>query len=269
MTENKSNKKALLIGINYANDRSNRLSGCINDVLHIRNFIKEEYGFEDQEIYLMTELSEDSKKIPTKKNIMEGIKWLMNDVNEHSQLFMHYSGHGSHVRDRNKEERDGKDEVICPLDFNRSGYISDDVLRKLLVDPLCKGAKLTVIADCCHSGTVCDLRVNYKVTSNPRQTRYIIDVDEHYTPSKGHVLLFSGCLDKQYSADAWEEGKAQGAMSYCFLKTFQKYKKEGKKPSYLDMIKYLTVFIKNKGYEQIPQMSSGHMLDLNSEFSIL
>jgi hypothetical protein len=31
----------------------------------------------------------------------------------------HYSGHGSQVRDKKgKELRDGKDEIICPWDFN-------------------------------------------------------------------------------------------------------------------------------------------------------
>lgn len=37
------------------------------------------------------------------------------------------SGHGGQVKDRNGDEKDGYDEVIFPLDYQRAGYIVDDV----------------------------------------------------------------------------------------------------------------------------------------------
>ncbi len=34
-------------------------------------------------------------------------------------LFMHYSGHGGNMRDDNGDEKDGMDETLVPLDYQR------------------------------------------------------------------------------------------------------------------------------------------------------
>lgn len=73
------------------------------------------------------------------------------------QLVVHYSGHGSQVATKSdKSERDGKDEVLVPCDMN---FISDNDL-KLLFAPLANrpNVKLTFLADCCHSGTLLDMK---------------------------------------------------------------------------------------------------------------
>ena len=86
-----------------------------------------------------------------------------------------------------------------------------------------EGAKLTCIFDCCHSGTVLDLRCNYRVQISKNNIDYNIHIDKHYQPSKGDIIFISGCKDDQTSADAWEENKFQGAMTYCLLKTIENY----------------------------------------------
>lgn len=257
-------KKALLIGINYIGTRA-ELKGCINDVINVRKYLKEEHDFKDEEIYFMTEAAEDSKKIPSKKNIIEAFQWLVKDCDKDSKLFLHYSGHGGSTYDQNSDERDRRDETIFPLD----GMIVDDDIKKMIVEPLPEGAKLTCIFDCCHSGTVLDLRYNYKVDSNPTRQNFSIDVDKNYKDSKAQVILFSGCMDNQYSADSYEAGQAQGAMTYCFLTTMQKLKSQNKTATYRKVIKNLSVFIKQKGYRQIPQLSSGKFLNLEDELTIL
>ncbi len=257
-------KKALLIGINYIGT-SNELHGCINDVVNIKNFIKKDYDFSDDEIMLMTEVSENSKRIPTKQNIIDAIKWLVSDCDASSRLFMHYSGHGGSIKDTSGDEADGRDETIFPLD----GMIVDDDLKQMLIEPLKKGARLTCIFDCCHSGTALDLRYNYKVDANPKNLRYTIDVDKHYSDSLANAVLFSGCMDNQYSADSFEQGKAQGAMTFSFLETMKKLKRKDKNPTYKNIIKNLTIFIKQRGYKQIPQLSSGKFLNLESQFNVV
>lgn len=69
----------------------------------------------------------------------------------------HYSGHGSQQRNYNRDERDGYDETICPLDFVTQGMIVDDEINTTIVRPLPSGVKLHAIVDACHSGTVLDL----------------------------------------------------------------------------------------------------------------
>ena len=47
-----SKKRALLIGINYFNTNS-ELSGCINDVIHLKEFLSENLYFDSKDILCM------------------------------------------------------------------------------------------------------------------------------------------------------------------------------------------------------------------------
>lgn len=72
-------------------------------------------------------------------------------------VFVHYSGHGGRVRDYSGDEDDGYDETLIPVDFKKAGQIVDDDILKILVKPMRAGVNVTVLMDCCHSGTVLDL----------------------------------------------------------------------------------------------------------------
>lgn len=71
---------------------------------------------------------------------------LVNNAQDGDILFIQFSGHGTQVQDKSGtgEEADGKDEAICPTDFN---LITDDDLRAIF-KPLegKKDVKLTMIA---------------------------------------------------------------------------------------------------------------------------
>jgi metacaspase-1 len=151
-------KKALLIGINYFGTKA-ELRGCINDVNNIHQFITTRYGFND--IQILTDDPQSQKK-PTRDNILAGFKWLCHDAQPGDSFFLHFSGHGAYQRDEHGDETDGNDETICPVDYERSGMITDDVMHTMLVDSLPKGSKLTAIFDCCHSGTMLDLPFTYQ-----------------------------------------------------------------------------------------------------------
>ena len=258
-----NNKKALLIGINYVGTNA-ELRGCINDIINMKNNLIANYGFDESNIILLTETS--SSKKPTKNNIIKYINKLVENNNANSHLVFHYSGHGTSVADKNNDEKDGKDEAICPLDYSTSGMITDDTLRDLLVSPLVSGAKLMCIFDSCHSGTVLDLKFTYKVNANAQDnlSKYYIANDPAYTIPKGIVTVFSGCLDTQTSADSFEEGSAQGALTYCFLKTLALLRKNNKQYTIKKVIKNLTLLMKEKKYSQIPQISTSYMSDLET-----
>lgn len=72
-------------------------------------------------------------------------------------LIFHYSGHGSQQLDYNRDEVDGYDEVLWPMDHQMMGTILDDEINSTIVRPLPPGTKLHAIIDACHSGTVLDL----------------------------------------------------------------------------------------------------------------
>ena len=150
----------------------------------------------------------------------------------------------------------------------KAGFITDDVLRELLVDPIekVKNVKLTCLLDCCHSGTLLDMRYNYKVSHRPMTSSYNIVKDKHYKKTNNKIVVFSGCMDKQYSADAWIDKKAQGAMTWGFIKIINQYKK--KNLTYKKFISSLQALLKKNGYDQIPQLSSGNFLELKETFCV-
>jgi hypothetical protein len=79
--------------------------------------------------------------------------------------------------------------------------------------------------------------------------------------------LLSGCADPDYSADAFIEGKAQGAMTYSLLSTIKA--SAGKPITLISLLKKLRIFMKNNGYAQVPQMSTGKLVNLQSYFSVV
>jgi hypothetical protein len=82
-------------------------------------------------------------------------------------VMLHYSGHGYQIPDNNKDEIDGLDEALVPVDAKYDGgrrkdesyydnYLRDDELNKLIEKiRLALGPKgdLFVTIDACHSGT--------------------------------------------------------------------------------------------------------------------
>ncbi|CAN0461212.1 unnamed protein product, partial [Discosporangium mesarthrocarpum] len=73
-------------------------------------------------------------------------------------------GHGGSVADKTGDEEDMKDETMIPADYQEAGQIKDDEIFAKLVKKLPEGVTLTVIMDCCHSGSILDLP--YKINGD-------------------------------------------------------------------------------------------------------
>jgi len=160
-------RKALLIGINYIGSQ-NELRGCINDVENVRRYLVHDKGFphDPANMIILADNQNDPRYIPTGKNMIAAFHWLVTNNNKGDSLFLHYSGHGGQVKDPDGDRESGFDDTICPVDFEQSGQITSDTLHRLLVTPLAPGVRLTVIFDCCHSGTAIELPFVYRSNEN-------------------------------------------------------------------------------------------------------
>jgi len=137
-------KKAFLVGINAY--RGSLLRGCVNDVNAMKELLTSLYGFEEDNIRLITD------KEATTKGIVEGLGWLAQGGDEKAVRVFHYAGHGHFAPDENKDEPDGSDEAVVAYDYKSAGYLIDDKLKELY-DSFPANSNLTLIMDCCHSGT--------------------------------------------------------------------------------------------------------------------
>ena len=103
----------------------------------------------------------DLERIPTKKNIENSLKWLVEGCQRGDSLVFYFSGHGLRQPDFKDDELDGFDETICPVDFMKEGLILDNDINETIVWPLEEGVTLHAIVDACHSGTILDLEHVY------------------------------------------------------------------------------------------------------------
>lgn len=243
-------KKALLVGINYRNT-VNELSGCINDCLNIQQLLQTKYGYNDFVL-----LTDDTLVKPTKKSIIDELTNLLVNSKSGDKLFFLYSGHGIFTADLNGDETDGRDELIYPIDaFNLQGCISDDQLNSIIRSYLKPDTTLFVLMDCCFSGTILDLPYNYDTNNK-------LIVSKGQKETLGQVILISGCRDDQTSADAFVnlDGKNtfSGAMTYSFLKSIEP------NISLNSLLTKMKSILKNEGYTQVPQLSTGKNIDIDS-----
>ncbi len=240
-----ANKKALLIGINYRGT-SNELNGCINDVNDMSLLLQSRYEFNKNNIEIVTD---DTPKKPTKQNIITSLTSLLSGSKAGDTLVFMYSGHGINSRDRNRDEWDGMDELICPLDMN---LISDDEMSNIIRTYLKKDVNLFTFFDCCNSGTILDLRYQYLDTMRTRQTM----TNTNYSELNGNLVCISGCQDNQTSADSFINGRFNGALTWSFIQCT----KDITRPNWLDLLSNMRNLLRQNRYSQIAQMSSGKLL---------
>ncbi|WP_404389228.1 caspase domain-containing protein [Humibacillus xanthopallidus] len=256
-------KRALLIGINeYALPGAN-LRGCVNDVHSMASALTDVYGFSPSDI--TTLLDEEA----TKTAMMAAISDLVDAAAPGDVLYLHYSGHGSNVPDSNGDEvTDDRDEILCPHDLDWNDPLTDDWLRTTF-DRLDPGASLTVVMDCCHSGSNTrepprpgapepevisrflpnphDERSGGSFTGAPRRRRRrgasdVHDVDLVET-------LLTGCRDDQTSADAHIDGAFAGALTHYLVRAMR----DEPDATYRRLHAKTLAGLRN-AYEQVPQL---------------
>lgn len=241
-----TNKKALLIGINYIGT-SNELNGCINDVMSVKERLTQS-GFS------ITTLTDTEN--PTRNNILNEFTNMLKNASPGDLLFFLYSGHGSYVLDKQGDEKDGYDEVLVSSDFKG---ILDDELKAIITQYLKKDVTLFGMFDSCFSGTILDLK--YQFLDSENYDKYT----EHSTnlTTVGNVYMISGCTEHQTSADAYINNKYQGAMTWSLLESLKL-----PQTSWKTLLQHMRNLLKNSGYTQIPQFAAGNFVNIDSNVFI-
>lgn len=263
-------KRALLVGLNHYPDPENTLRGCLNDIRQVSDLLCTRFGFAaDHELEFLVDAR------ATTAAIVNRLHWLLDDASAGDVLVFHYSGHGSQVRDRHGDELDdGLDEIICPYDLNWDDPFTDDDFYALVKD-LPTGVNLTVVLDCCHSGT--GLR---EFPGGPRSVRKrCVRAPSGITPPPGAAraarrfgsrasergaLLIAGCRANQVSADAYIDGDYHGALTYYLCKALGDLQYAA---SYRDLIESVRRLLRHNQFDQVPQLEGPARLQQGQVFA--
>ncbi|KAK9666910.1 hypothetical protein RND81_14G220200 [Saponaria officinalis] len=211
-------KRALICGVSYKRQKY-KLKGTLTDVYNIKHLLMYKYHFPEHVIRLLTE-EDDPDRVPTKANIEEGLRWLVDGCRPGDSLVFYFSGHGLRQPDFDNDELDGFDETLCPVDFKTKGMIFDNDLNDMIVKPLTKGVTLHAIIDACHSGTILDLEYLYSL----KERRWLDNRPPSGTKkctSGGRAICFSACRDDEMATDsnAFTKKAMSGVMTHCFIQT--------------------------------------------------
>jgi len=242
----KINNSALLIGINYTGT-DNELFGCINDTNSINSLISK-YNF--RKICILTD---NTEKKADRNNILSEFKNLLTNSKSGDVLLLFYSGHGSYILDKNNNEATGNDQLIVPCDLNE---IIDDELNNIIQLNLKKDVTLIALFDCCHSGSILDLKYQYMDSLD--NNNFTENINESETT--GNVIMISGCSDVQTSSDATINNKNQGAMTWAFLEAF----KSEKNITWRNLLIKMRDLLQKSNFSQKPQLSSGSFFNIDS-----
>jgi hypothetical protein len=282
-------KLALTIGCSYKSTQY-QLNGTINDAKNVSNLLGN-IGY--SVTFMNDNLPNTSPLYPTMNNILNQIRSVLTLAQPGDDVVIFYAGHGIQLLANSLNtpesdgivESDGQDEALVPVDFSiktdtkgKSNFLNvivDDTLNIMLRTFGKQGVRILIICDCCHSGTVCDLKYSYgyngkisgDISDSVTKSDIYFDVGDDSPldstkPIKSVVISLSGCKDEQVS---WEDvpsfnktGGKQGLLTSAFIHTITTDKAS---------IRDIFLILKNvqqytASYKQNPKVSSNIPLHL-------
>lgn len=259
----------LLVGIDTYPDNDSKLRGCVNDVNHINDYLKEYVTLSQ---YIETLKNSDA----TRENIIGLFRRHLGKAGENDVVFFHYSGHGSREIPApafNEYFSESKSETLVCYDSRLyGGYdLADKELAVLLWEVAKKNPHIVVSLDCCHSGSgsrglndtdelnmagVRQIPGRYerKTQTEPRPLESYLDgfyknMDTIRIPRSRHVLM-AACRRKQ---KAWETKDHRGVFSTTLLEVLAK---SGPDINYADLFVRCRTEIYKRVKNQTPQFET-------------
>lgn len=242
------------VGTNASNARADwpNLDGCKNDAQSIKALIVQYFAFKEQNV------KELYDRAATREAILKAMNEMIDNCSAGDIAFIYYAGHGSQVKNSLSLEKDLKDESIVPADSWKEGVadIRDKELAKIYNRFVDKKIKLTLVFDCCHSGSIA--RGLYQ----PKY-RYIaaseMDAKDNSNPpsperrSKSNFLVLSAAQDNEYAQEQIDENNLpHGAFTLALIKALNQQSSRAPVQNIFNSIKAI---LKGNGKSQEPVLA--------------
>jgi hypothetical protein len=239
--------KALFVGVEYSAIPSIALTSCQQDIEISKQKIQELYP----DCISMRTVSEASDMKPTRKTILESMRWLVEDIKPGQHVFFHYSGHGGQLIDKAGGFKSIFENCIYPCKGKKLQIILDEEIRKELVEKIPSGSKCFIVMDS-YSGNASIALEHSWQTAEDHTLYYVQDIE---MPSlQGKVIVLSSCLTDDAPMNPTAiYGQTGGVLSSILPQILDKNNDQ------LEMKEYMWSVLrtlKERGCSKIPVLSA-------------
>jgi hypothetical protein len=247
--DNATARWAVLIGINYyRKDRC--LEGSVRDAETIEHYLKA--GANHVDIAILTATTpldpssgcpiEKPELWPTRANVVSRLTRVLDKAKPGDFVYIHYSGHGTKTPGMAQSTNSSIGELALVLfehDEIGSSYLRGRHLAGALQKMVKKGLLVTLVLDCCFSGSVVrnsdchdldvrsiDYNAEIDVSNNKEYEESLFDVASTWRDSRlerswlldpdGYTIL-SACGPHEKAWELEAEGERRGALTYFLL----------------------------------------------------
>ena len=280
------NLYALLVGIDKYQDPVRPLKGCVNDITATAEYLQERVKKDQYQLHLQILKDQEA----TRPAIIDGFRKHLCNAQSNDIVLFYYSGHGAqeeapeafwHI------EPDQLNETLVCYDSRSVGGwdLADKELAKLIAEVSAKNPHITIILDCCHSGSGTKnpfQETGVRLSDTDKRKRqpkdYIFKLEELEQLSdlssaeahsirrklpKGRHILLGACQDSQLAKEYAQEGQQRGAFSYFLMNTLQQ---ANGKLTYRDLFNRTKAIIGSQVLNQSPQLEVNTSGDENQFF---
>ena len=272
---------ALLVGIDKYPDPISSLSGCVNDIEDIKDYLQKRKGVPEDRLHLRTLQNEEA----TRQNVIKGFREHLCKANSNDVVLFYYSGHGSQEQAPEDFLRlglvklDGLNETLVCYDSRSKGQgcwdLADKELAYLIAEVSKNKPHICIILDSCHSGSGTRdplQQTGVRLASADKRNRplnsYIFygkeeelqqlstsrSLQDHPAGWKilngSHVLL-AACRDSEVAKEINGKNLVRGAFSYCLLEALKQAEGD---LSYQDLFRGAKSLVSSQVMDQSPQL---------------
>ncbi|AKG20278.1 caspase family protein [Calothrix sp. 336/3] len=282
-----ANIYALLVGIdNYAAPVS-PLRGCINDVKAIAEYLQTRVETTGWNLHLKVLQDEAA----TRQGIIDGFRQHLCQATSNDVALFYYSGHGSQEpapREFWEFQPEKLNETLVCYDSRLPGGwdLADKELAKLIAEVGQKNPHITLILDCCHSGTgtrnpfqetavrefTPDVRVrplesfifSQEEIQRLRAGEGKLNQQESgWSLPRGKHILFASCKNSETAKEYQVNGEHRGAFCYFLTETLKQIPGN---LTYRDLFKRINASVRSQIKQQSPQLEATDSKELEQLF---
>jgi hypothetical protein len=226
------------------------LEGSLNDVGSIHQLLVTRYGFDENNIHILTEAE------ASHDNILHAIQTYLADAASPGDIsFFYYAGHGSQMKNSKSWKADKQDETTVPSDsYKGTTDIRDKEYARAFMKVINKGATLTAIFDSCHSGAVTRGYSKFnRIRAAEPDPRDSMDDYSGPFPEKSGALVFAAAQDIESAAEGRDEHNVDhGAFTAALIKVLSSAPIN---ESANDIFEQTFALMRSSGASQVPVIS--------------